>query len=458
MSNILVADDNMELCNALKSTLEKVGHCVELAYDGNEAIKRLMSKSFDLLLADLRIPEKDGMEILKASREHSQTTVIIMMTAYGTIENAVEAMRLGASDYVIKPFSLDEIEIKVRRVIEGQRMNLENEFLKEKLSERFGPIIGSCEKMQQIYSLIAKVASTSAPVLITGQSGTGKELVAREIHNRSERSRKPFVTVNCVTLASNLLESELFGHEKGSFTGAVSRHLGKLQIADNGTLFLDEICESSDSVQVKLLRFLQEKELERVGGNETIRVDVRVIAASNRDLQQRIKEGRFREDLFYRLNMVSITLPPLRERGDDIVELARYFVNKYNLEFGKSVEISPEVMGILKQHSWPGNVRELENVIGQAVILAEGKYVELKHLPYSVAGSLIEHAIFLGEGESLIDRMDAIESEIIRIALEENNWNQSQAAKSLGIKRSSLQYKVEKYGLMPGNRTAKPSA
>jgi DNA-binding NtrC family response regulator len=448
MGKILVADDNRELCDALNRALESGGHLVDCVFDGAAAIEKFKAEIYDLLLTDLRIPEKDGMEILKAAKEVAPATAVIMMTAYGTIENAVEAMRLGAADYIIKPFSLDEIEIRARRVMEGQRLSIENEFLKETLSEKFGPMIGSCEKMQNVYSLIAKVAPTSAPVLITGQSGTGKELVAREIHQRSDRSDRQFVTVNCVTLASNLLESELFGHEKGAFTGAVSMHRGKLEVASGGTLFLDEIGELSDAVQVKLLRFLQEKEIERVGSTGTIRVDVRVIAATNRDLEARIKEGRFREDLFYRLNMVSISLPPLKDRGEDILALTKHFVVKYNLEFGRDIQISPEVMGILKQHSWPGNIRELENVIGQAVILAEGKFIELKHLPYAVAGTLMEDSISLGHGENLNEKMDAIESEIIRRALEQSEWNQSKAAKKLGVKRSSLQYKIEKYGLL----------
>ena len=447
MSNILIADDNVELCNALKSTLEKSGNHVEVAYDGGVAVEKLKKDAYDLLLTDLRIPVKDGMQIMKAVREFAPSTVIIMMTAYGTIENAVEAMKIGAADYVIKPFSLDEIELKVERVLEGQRMSIENEMLKQTLAEKFGPIIGNCDRMQNVYSLIAKVAPTSAPVLITGQSGTGKELVAREIHNRSNRRKRSFITVNCVTLASGVLESELFGHEKGSFTGAMSRHKGKLEIANGGTLFLDEIGDLSDTVQVKLLRFLQEKELQRVGGNETIHVDVRVITATHQDLAQGIRDGSFREDLFYRLNMVSINMPPLKDRGDDIVSLTEHFVEKYNREFGKSVTLSPEVMGMLKHHGWPGNVRELENVIGQAVILAEGNSVEPRHLPYAVAGELVENAVLLSDDESLTDRMEAIETEIIRQGLENADWNQSKAAKDLGVKRSSLQYKIEKYKL-----------
>jgi DNA-binding NtrC family response regulator len=453
MGSILVADDNEELCKVLQSELTEVGHNVVTVTDGTEAVKRIKKDGFDLLLTDLRIPGFDGIEILKETKEHSPSTTVIIMTAFGTIESAVEAMRLGAFDYVVKPFTTEELEIKIARALEDQRLDLENKLLKEEIQSHFGPMVGGGKRMRGIYELVEKVAPTAVPVLITGKSGTGKELVAREIHNRSDRKDKPFIAVNCAALASGVLESELFGHERGSFTGAVGRRKGKFEIAHGGTLFLDEIGELSDEVQVKLLRFLQEKEFQRVGGNENIRVDVRVIAATNQDLQKRIADGQFREDLFYRLNMFSIAMPPLSERGDDIYDLIAHFVAKYNSEFRKDVTASPEVLDVLKQYPWPGNIRELENVIAQAVILAEGNNLELRHLPFVVtqhAGEIVARdEESSGEHKNLSTRLEKMEAKSIAMALEKAGGNQTKAAKALGIKRSSLQYKMQKYGLSP---------
>jgi two-component system, NtrC family, response regulator len=453
MSNILVVEDDQELCNILAAGLTETGHRVTAAMDGADALKKLQEDSFDLLITDLRLPGMDGIEILKESKEKSPSTIVILMTGYGTIDNAVKAMRMGAIDYIVKPFSIQEVEIRIARALEGQRFHMEHELLRELVRSRFGPMIGTCEKMQHLYGLIEKVAATSVPVLITGESGTGKELVAREIHHRSERKNGPFIVVNCVTLASGILESELFGHERGSFTGAVGRRKGKFEIAHGGTLFLDEIGELIDTTQVKLLRFLQEKEFQRVGGNDNIRVDVQVIAATNRDLQQRMAEGLFREDLFYRLNTFSIPLPPLKERGDDLYKLIDHFIAKFNVEFRKNVTPSPEVLDILKQHRWPGNIRELENVIAQAVILAEGNTLELSHLPYALvksAGELaIQEDVPEEKNRNLGSRVEAMEARVIALALEKTGGNQTRTAKALGMKRSSLQYKIKKYGLAP---------
>jgi len=303
--------------------------------------------------------------------------------------------------------------------------------------------------MRKVYDRIHKVAPTNAPVLITGESGTGKELVAREIHSRSNRAGGPFVAVNCVALASGVLESELFGHEKGSFTGATSRRIGKFESAQNGTLFLDEIGELDEKIQVQLLRFLQEKNFHRVGGNQNIQLDVRILAATNRNLSERIEKGFFREDLFYRLNMFSLHLPALREREDDITELTHFFLSKYNKELGKNVKITSEALALLRHHIWPGNVRELENVVAQGIILAENDALLPKHLPVGLTGEMAEISIEEeGHNQSGISsQINAIESEVIRKALLEENWNQSKTAKKLGLKRTSLQYKMKKYGL-----------
>ena len=451
MSTILIAEDNEDLRTILSKALVKRGYTVEEAEDGEVAVRKLQKNFYNIVITDLQMPNLDGMGVLKAVKEISPVTMTIVVTAFGTVESAVEAMNAGAFDYILKPFSPDEIDIKINKALERQRLGIENSLLKEQVQTRFGTMIGSSDKMKKIYSLVDKVSPTTAPVLITGPSGTGKELVAREVHKRSPRHEGAFVAVNCVALATGILESELFGHEKGAFTGANNRRRGKFEVADGGTLFLDEIGELNEEIQVKLLRFLQEKDFQRVGGNENIKVDVRIVAATNRDLEERIKEGHFREDLYYRLNMFSIQLPLLKDRSEDLYELTNHFLAKYNKELHKNVSISPEVIGLLKNHSWPGNIRELENVIAQAVILAEKDVLEPKHLPAGLAGEMGE--VSLDEDASqekrrgISSQLDAIESEVIRKALEEENWNQTRTAKKLGLKRTSLQYKMQKYGL-----------
>lgn len=449
MADILLVEDNHDLRTVLCRALMKRDYTVDTAENGKIALEKMLQKKYHVVVTDLMMPEIDGMGVLAKVRESYPNTKVIMVTAFGTVENAVQAMQQGAFDYILKPFSPDELELKIEKALQLQTMIDETPI--EHLS--YGGIIGSSAAMQKVYELIDKVAPTNAPVLITGKSGTGKELVAREVHQRSQRSKGPFVAVNCVALASGILESELFGHEKGSFTGAAARRMGKFEAANGGTLFLDEIGELNDTVQVKLLRFLQEKDFQRVGGNENIKVDVRVIAATNRNLTERMAQGHFREDLYYRLNMVSIQLPALMEREDDIAELAGAFVQKYNREIQKNVRLAPEVIALLKRHPWPGNVRELENVIAQAVILADHDVIEAKHLPRELSGEM--HEVSLGSDErqvSISTKLDAIESEVIRKALVEVNWNQTKAALKLGLKRTSLQYKMQKYGLLKPHR------
>lgn len=449
MSNILIADGNRRLGNALKDYLEDEGHRVDAVTDGNSAVRILHEKYFDLLITELNLSDLNGITLLKKTKQISPATAVIVSTAYGSMDDAVKAIREGASDYITKPFSIEEMELKIEKVLEKERLTTENVLLKECIEKNYGEIIGNSREMKQIYSLIDKVAPTDAPVLILGQSGTGKELVAHEIHKRSLRADGPFVAVCCAAIAATLLESEMFGHEKGSFTGAIARKRGKLEVADGGTLFLDEIGELSIETQVKILRFLQEKEFERVGGTETIKVSVRIIAATNADLEKRIEEGLFREDLFYRINTFPITLPPLKDRKGDIPELARHFLLKYGKELHKDIGISPEAIGILNGYEWPGNVRELENVIARAAILAEGGVI----LPRNLKGLVkeIDQVDFekAGKKSTLGSKMDAIESEVIIKALFDNEWNVSRAAKLLGMKRTSLQYKMRRYNIQP---------
>jgi len=416
-----------------------------------QVAEQSLDLDFDLIVTDLRMPGHDGLELLRHVRERSPGTGVILMTAHGTVETAVEAMRLGALDYVEKPFPLDAMEVKVEKAVERIRIANENVVLKELLETRGSEaIVGESPPMQRVGELIAKVAQATTPVLILGESGTGKEVVAKEIHRRSPRASGPFVAVNCAALAEGVLESELFGHERGAFTGATQMKKGKFELADRGTLFLDEIGEVPPATQVKLLRFLQEKEVEHVGGTKTIKLDVRVLAATNRDLKKRIEAGAFREDLYYRINVITIALPPLRDRREDIPPLVRCFLAKLEREIQKKGVIDDEAMALLQMYDWPGNVRELENVVERALVLAEGCRITPRDLPAEIRGG--EGALEAWERyykasglQGLIDRM---EREIIRKALEEHGWNQTQTAAALELKRSSLQYKIKKYFLV----------
>ncbi|MBI3725830.1 sigma-54-dependent Fis family transcriptional regulator [bacterium] len=452
MAKILVVDDKQGLRDVLVESLAGVGHDVEPAEDGSRALEKLNERTFDIVVTDLKMPGVDGLELLRVVRERAPQTGVILMTAHGTVDTAVEAMRLGALDYVEKPFPLGAMEAKVEKALEGIRLQSENAYLKEELQQKVGQdeIIGSSASMKNVYELVGKVADTTTPVLILGESGTGKELVAREIYRRSPRRDGPFVTVNCAALAEGVLESELFGHEKGSFTGATAAKKGKFELADRGTLFLDEIGEIPPSTQVKLLRFLQEKEIERVGGTKTIKLDVRVLAATNRDLKKRIEENHFREDLYYRINVITIQLPPLRERREDIPVLVESFLTRLEKKIQKKGKVDEEALGLLQMYDWPGNVRELENVIERALVLANGAAITAKDLSEEIRGGegakSAREAYY--EASGLQGQIERIEREIIRKALEENDWNQTKAAQQLSLKRSSLQYKMKKYNLM----------
>lgn len=387
METLLIVDDERNYLIVLEDLLSEEGYEVVTAETAPKALEILQSQELDLVITDMKMPGMDGMALLDNIHTQHPDLPVIMMTAYGTIEKAVEAMRKGAFDYIMKPFKNEELKLTIRKGVEHYRLIRQNRHLSRELQERyqFSNIIGKSAPMQRIYELIEKVAPTKATVLITGESGTGKELIARAIHYNSTRQDHPFISVNCGALPENLLESELFGHEKGAFSGAVSQRRGRFELAHGGTLFLDEISEMSPSLQVKLLRVLQEMEFERVGGSQTLKVDVRVVAASNRDLKAEIAEGGFRSDLFYRLNVVHIGLPPLRERTDDIPLLVNHFLDKYRKESGRSaLEMEPEALRCLFEYSWPGNVRELENVIERAVILAAGDRITVKDFPSEI--------------------------------------------------------------------------
>jgi DNA-binding NtrC family response regulator len=384
-------------------------------------------------------------------KEFEPSLPIIVITAYGTVENAVEALRAGAYDYIAKPFETDEIKLTVAKVLERERLLAENRYLHAELEERydFSGIIGNSPAMQQVFEMASSVAASNANVLITGESGTGKELLARSIHYSSPRKEKPFVVLNCAALSEGVLESELFGHEKGAFSGALMSRKGRFELADQGTLFIDEVAEMSMAAQVKLLRVIQEHEFERVGGNKTIQVDVRIVAATNKNLEDQVKSGRFREDLYYRLNVVNIHIPPLRERREDIEELSRYFLNKYVAETGKKIlDMAPRTLSCLLAHDWPGNVRELQNAIERAVVLAKGSELTPRDLPQGLQGDDQICLQLPEKGGNLTEILEDLERQLIIQTLQREDGSQTRAAEALGIKRTTLRYKMEKYKMI----------
>jgi DNA-binding NtrC family response regulator len=463
MSWILIADDHKSTCEGLALALEAKGHSTQIALDGESAIEAVRKHFFDLLIVDIRMPKRNGVEVLEEVKAISPETIVIMMTAHGTIDVAVEAMQKGAADFITKPYKLEQIELKVERALQQSRMSMENQYLREELEIRYNldEVIGESPEMQAVYATVQTVAPTNSTVLILGESGTGKELIARAIHQHSQRNERAFIKVNCAALAEGVLESELFGHEQGAFTNAVRQKPGRFELANGGTLFLDEIADIPLSTQVKLLRVLQEREFERVGGTKTIRVDVRLIAATNRDLLSLTREGEFREDLYYRLNVVPIEIPPLRERREDIPLLVAHFLRKYNAETGKKInEIHPDVMKMLSAYSWPGNVRELENAIERAVVLARGNALTTENLSLgirflhhdwddrsiSVPSLIFASATNLKEAK-LTEMVEAFEKRLLWDAYLKARKVKAEAAKLLGIKRSTFRYKFDKYKL-----------
>ena len=450
MTTILIIDDEKNMRWALEKALRPAGYHTLSAADGSEGLKLAAAENPDLVLLDLRMPGMDGLEVLGKLKEFNPRLPVIMITAHGTMETAIEAMKAGAYDYISKPFDIEEMKLTIAKALEVQALAKEVAHLRSELERkyRFENIIGKSTRMQAVFDLIERVADTPASVIIYGESGTGKELVARAIHYRSSRKNKPYIQVNCAALPETLLESELFGHEKGAFTGAISRKPGRFELADGGTLFLDEIGDISPAVQVKLLRVLQEKSFERVGGVETIKVDIRIIAATNRDLAEAIKEGTFREDLYYRLNVVPIKLPPLRERGEDLPLLIDHFLKRYD-PAGRLKGLAPEAAKRMMEYWWPGNVRELENAIERASIIARGDRIGLDDLPQEIVrgeGAPARQAAAFQLPEQGISLED-VERDLIRQALERSGGNQTRAAKLLGISRHTLIYRMEKHGL-----------
>ena len=440
-ARILVVDDEAPMRESLKDWLMEEGYEVGLANSGQEAIAMAQKKSWDVILLDLKMPGMDGIETLQhlKGKEVNTEAEILMMTAYATVDTAVQAMKEGAFDYLVKPFSPDEIEMQIKKIVTHRELVLENILLRQKLEERseYDEIVGKSDAMQKIYDLISQVAPTDSTVLITGESGTGKELIAQAIHGNSQRCYMPFVAVSCGALPDSLLESELFGYEKGAFTGADYTKKGRFELADKGTLFLDEIGDISLKTQVDLLRVLQQKEFRRLGGQEEIKVDVRVLAATNQDLKKAISENRFREDLFYRLNVISIHVPPLRERKEDVPLLAKAFIHRYCLELNKEpVQITSPAMQLLMDYDWPGNVRELENVIERALVIGRGQEIVTDDLPFSRKE--------LG-AEAFPKSLKLMEKIHIKKILEEMDWNISKAARVLEIDRQTLYNKIEKY-------------
>ncbi len=452
MPSVLIVDDEVGIRESLKFILKK-DYEILLAKDAEEAFQQFKEHSPDLVLLDIILPDVDGLKVLEKIKENESDAIVMMITATKTVKTAVEAMKLGAYDYITKPFDVDELRLIVSRALSTRALEKEVQYLREEVdkSYRFGDLIGKSKPMKEIFNLIRQVADSRSTILVMGESGTGKELVSRAIHYRSNRKDSAFITINCAAIPETLIESELFGHEKGAFTHAFEKKLGRFEIAHQGTLFLDEIGELSLSTQAKILRFLEEKEFNRVGGSKTIKVDVRLIAATNKDLTQAIKKGRFREDLYYRINVVPIVLPPLRERPEDIPLLIDHFVHKFNVENNKHVKgLTKEALDLMAEYEWPGNVRELENLIERAVTLSSDEYISPGELPFS----LIQLPKYDGLKESNLDGKisllqgeEKFEREIIMDALKKTSYVQSHAAELLGISRRILKYKMDKLGI-----------
>ncbi len=445
---ILVVDDEKNTREGLKEAIAALGYRALTAEDGRRAVEILGTEPVDIVLADLKMPGMDGLELLKKVQSLAPATVFIIMTAYGTVETAVAAMKQGAHDYLTKPVNLDQLELLIERTLKKKNLEAENIYLKEQLEKRFGfeSLIGRSAPMERIYEMIRQIRNSTATVLISGESGTGKELVARAIHHQSPRSGRPFFPVHCASLAPTLLESELFGHEKGAFTGAVGQKKGRFELADGGTIFLDEVGEIPPGIQVKLLRVLESREFERVGGGRPIRVDVRVLAATNSDLEARIAEGSFREDFYYRLNVVRIHIPPLRDRREDIPLLTSYFIREFSEANGKEVSaITPRAIHLLQSYDWPGNVRELKNCVESMVVLTKSSALDIDDLPPQIRDAPSEAPV---SRPSTLNLKSA-EKDIIVQALRASGGNKSRAAERLGISRRTLYRKLDEYGIAP---------
>ena len=438
---ILLIDDDDSLCRVLEHQLKEEGFLVTTASNGRDGLENFEKRSYDVVVTDLAMPDMDGLEVLRNIRVKDNRVVVVLITAFGTVENAVEACNMGADDYITKPFSIEQLRFIIEKALRYRQIESENVSLKAQLDKKYGleALVGQSVGMQDVYRLIQKVAPTDTTVLIQGESGTGKELVARAIHVLSARKSHPFVPVDCAAIPETLLESELFGHERGAFTGAVKDRRGKFESAEGGTLFLDEIGDLKEEMQAKLLRTLQEKQIAKVGSEKPIYVDVRIIAATNRDLAQAVQNGTFRQDLYYRLAVVIINIPPLRERREDISGLVDHFIEEYKRE--KTITVEKEVYRMLMRHDWPGNVRELENVVERALVLTDDDTIGVKDLPESLMST--KSMISPQKNQTL----EEIERKAIENALKEVNENQTRAAKILGIPRHVLLYRMKKWGI-----------
>jgi DNA-binding NtrC family response regulator len=445
---LLIVDDEVTQRKTLGGYLKKQGFQILLAAHGAEAIQIIREQAVDLVLTDMRMPEMDGLELMRQMRQVNPEIGVVMFTAFGSVEDAVAVMKAGAADYLQKPVDLDQLDLIVKRVLERRQLIGENKRLKETLAARsqFSQLISASPKMDEVLNVAIRAAQSRATVLIRGESGTGKEILARAIHLASPRKDSPFIAVNLAALSENLIESELFGHEKGAFTGAHQRKTGRFELADSGTLFIDEVAEIPSAAQVKLLRVLQERCFERVGGSQTLDVDVRVLAATHQDLEALIRSGNFREDLFYRLNVICIRIPPLRERREEIPDLVDHFIRRYSEEEEKPVAgVSREVMSLLMKYDYPGNVRELENVVQRAVVMARDEVLSIDDLSPQLRGVTPDFKEPVSG--SLPEKVEILEKKLIREAIQTSGGNQSEAARALAISERHLRYKLKKYGL-----------
>lgn len=448
---ILIADDETEIRESLSMVLTDEGYQCLTVEDGEAAVEAISENNIDILITDIRMPKLDGMGVLEKTIQISPQTLIVLITAFATVETAVQSLRNGASDYILKPLDFDEVIMRINHLMRHKELAYENKYLRDQIDQKynFNNIIGESPAMQEVYKLVERVGRTNTNVLITGSSGTGKELVARAIHVNSDRDDKPFIPVNCGAIPENLFESELFGYKKGAFSGADSNHDGVFKAANGGTLFLDEVGELPENVQVKLLRAIQEKEVRPLGSTQAIQVDVRLVAATNRNLEEEVEKGNFRADLYYRLNIIEIHVPDLKDRKDDIPLLARYFIKKFNKEFhSEVVGVDNEAIKMLMLYEWKGQVRELENVMERAVLLCDGQYVTIDELPASISkktgGSQTNYNF---DGQNLNETLRSFEKLHITNVLTKSNGNRSEAARALGIDPSTLYRKMEKLGI-----------
>jgi len=447
-SKILVVDDERDICRALEFLLSRQGYKVVTANSGQEALKKIESEDFDLVISDLRMEGIDGLQVLEKALAVNSGLIVIIMTAYASVESAVEAMKRGASDYIVKPFINEDVKMTVRRLLEHKKVLMENLALRQQLSQQFGSreFVGVSPQIAKVFDVLSKVIPTRSNILILGESGTGKGLIAEVVHNNSQRKDKPFICINCSAIPENLLESELFGYRKGAFTGATSDKKGLITMADQGTLFLDEIGDMPVGLQAKVLKVLETGEVQPLGDTKAAFVDVRLIAATNKDLEEQIRKGLFREDLYYRLNVIEVKIPPLRERREDINVLAQHFIEKYSKENSKKVSgITDEALAALNNYPWPGNIRELRNVIERAVVLSGGSDIGIAELPDKIQTRDSSAGM-----HTLKDRLDYYEEKIIKEALQANDWRKEDTALQLGVDLATLYRKIKKLGIAEG--------